>query len=362
MLVVRALLRPADVYTYLVARFGRPNGFQNMLRKDDSDNWIHWDFNLKSGDTDVYLAGASREVHIFVTEDLSDHDWVNLIGAIKKDFGRVGPQKSAVLKTLEKYVVFQNKYVALAGICADLHASILDAAPRERLLNPATAAKENPDAFQEAAQRTSARANTIYASSLQLRLLTPIVAEAFINMVILMFCKDAVRDDEDAYQSFLRAKIPQRLEALSANCAGFDRSIDTTTDAYKIFMRVIDKRNFALHGNVDPIREQIEVVYFEGRRPLFNEPGHNVEKFFDHLEAVSEPLNVVAEYEGMHDFLIEIRDCMDARTRHFFDQVISDAYPGWEVHKRRVTRILPDTVITGSAHGMRYDDELDVIR
>lgn len=39
-------LSPADLYCYLHARFGPPNGFQNFLRKDDSDNLIHWDWTL----------------------------------------------------------------------------------------------------------------------------------------------------------------------------------------------------------------------------------------------------------------------------------------------------------------------------
>jgi len=125
-------------------------------------------------------------------------------------------------------------------------------------------------------------------------------------------------------------------------------------------MRVISRRNFALHGNVDPLHEQIEIVYFDGRRPLFSSPGNNVEKFFEHQEAIHKPLEVIAEYEAVHVFLAEIADCLDARTRAFFDQVINDAYPGYEVRKRRVTRILPDHIITGMLGGVRYDDDLAV--
>ena len=111
-LIVRSMLRPVDVYCYLVARFGQPNGFQSFLRRDDSDNWIHWDFNLKTGEVDLYLAGTSRDVHITAREPISDNEWIELINVIKADFGRIGPQKSQVLRSLEKFVVFQNKYVA----------------------------------------------------------------------------------------------------------------------------------------------------------------------------------------------------------------------------------------------------------
>src|SRR4051794_16547007 len=86
MLVVRRQLSPVDLYTYLVSRFGEPNGFQNLLRREDSDNWIHWDFNLKAGTTDVYFAGASREIHVSVSEKLTDENWKELIDCIKADY------------------------------------------------------------------------------------------------------------------------------------------------------------------------------------------------------------------------------------------------------------------------------------
>lgn len=33
-------VRPSDLFCYLNARFGPPNGIQNFLRSDDSDNLI----------------------------------------------------------------------------------------------------------------------------------------------------------------------------------------------------------------------------------------------------------------------------------------------------------------------------------
>src|SRR5690349_24755925 len=63
-LVVRSQLKPVDVYAYLKGRFGQPNGFQNFLRRDTSDNLVHWDFNLKAGSVDLYFCGATREVQI----------------------------------------------------------------------------------------------------------------------------------------------------------------------------------------------------------------------------------------------------------------------------------------------------------
>ena len=39
-LIVRNEITPADLCSYFVARFGPPNGLQNLLRQESSDNLI----------------------------------------------------------------------------------------------------------------------------------------------------------------------------------------------------------------------------------------------------------------------------------------------------------------------------------
>lgn len=177
---------------------------------------------------------------------------------------------------------------------------------------------------------------------------------------ILLYCKDAIRDDKAAYDAFRRATIPERLSLLSQNCLGFVRGIDTRTAGYANFMRIISKRNFAIHGNVDPESEPIETVYFDGKRPLFVQPGTHIEKFFEHLEKLHSPEEAVEDYENAHAFLHKIVECLDARHRFHFDQVVNDPFPGFEVRKKRPTRILPDHVVSSILQGARYDDELNV--
>jgi len=197
-LVVRTRLRPADIYAYLRARFGTPNGFQNLFRRDDSDNWIHWDFNLKAGDVDVYIAGTSRDIHFMIGEKMTDEDWRDLIVGLKADFGRLGREKSAMMRSFEKFVVFQNKYVTLADLCAEMHESITNMPPAQTTL-PDVTTKRSLKKYTADIKRLSKRATDLYGDCLKLRLLTPIMAEAFINMVILVFCKDEVRNDAVRY-------------------------------------------------------------------------------------------------------------------------------------------------------------------
>ena len=131
-LIVRRQLSPVDMYCYLKARFGEPNGVQNFLRKDDSDNWIHWDFNLKAADEDVYICGTYREVHFLLSEKLEDVEWRDFILKIKSDFGRIGKAKSEILNSLEKWAIFPNKFVEIAeirGICTRRSPKALRSSP-----------------------------------------------------------------------------------------------------------------------------------------------------------------------------------------------------------------------------------------
>jgi hypothetical protein len=350
------------VYAYLRARFGQPNGIQNFLRKDDSDNLIHWDFNLKAGDADIYISGASRQIMFILSESLSDQQWRSLILGLKADFARVAETKGAMTKSFEKFAVFQNKYVALADICADLHARIVDAPPYKPYAPSARTyrTRRTLKASQRAGNDASRRASTLYGDTIKLALLTPIMAEAFINMFILIFCRDEVRAKADRYDAFVRDKIPERLAALSSNCFGMHSGIDRRTEAYRAFLQVMNKRNFSTHGNVDPVREQIEVVYFEGKRPLFVEPGDHVMRFIDNIERLHSPDTVIRDYVAVHGFLHEITTYLEPRYREFFEQVIADPYPGYELKAQRVTKLFPTHTVINLLQGIRYDDELKV--
>jgi hypothetical protein len=103
-LTIRTYLRPVDTYAYLKARFGRPNGFQEYLRRDDSDNLVHWDYALMAGSTTLFVSGHGRSVQVIVHEPISDEDWKTLVLAIKNDFGRVKSEKTRTMKSFEKYV------------------------------------------------------------------------------------------------------------------------------------------------------------------------------------------------------------------------------------------------------------------
>lgn len=359
MLAVRRSLSPVDVYCYLKARFGEPNGFQNFLRKDDSDNWIHWDYNLKAGDEDVYICSTSREIHFILSARMADGDWHDLISAIKRDFERVGNEKSAILDSLEKWVIFPNKFVEIAAVCAELHADILNNAGSFRDYKTPSASKAK-HREREAVKQLLQRLSKAYRSSLELSLLTPVLAEAFINMAILILCKLEVRNNKRQFEAFMRSNIDAKLFDLAYKCNGFMRPIDQHSDAFKNFKRVMDKRNHNIHGNSDPEKEQLETVYFEGTRPLFKDPGDHIAKFLEARERQYQPEIVIKEYEDTHTFLSEIISCLDPTLVDAFRRIIEDEHPGYDVRRKKMGGLFPNYVAVGAMQGMRYDDELSL--
>jgi hypothetical protein len=360
-LMVRQHLSPVDVYCYLKARFGEPNGFQNWLRQDTSDNWIHWDYYLKAGDEDVYVCGMSREIHFVLSEKMTDQNWRDLGLSIKTDYGRVGKEKSAVLKSLEHWVTFPNKFVEIADICAELHSEIVDnMGGYQSYKTPSYRNMKTAAQGAKLAEQLTRRSEKLYQHCLELSLLTPVLAEAFINMIVLILCKQEIRRNKRQFDEFIRSQIDLKLFDLFYKCEGFAKPIDQHSDEFKNFKRVMDKRNNAIHGNCDPEREKIESVYFEGKRPLFLEPGDHIGKLLETLERQHEPATVIKDYQDTHAFLVYILSCLMPGKSDPVRSIVESRYPGYDLNRKITGCLFSDYIAIGHVRGMRYDDELPV--
>lgn len=358
-LIFRTHLRPVDIYSYLKARFGAPNGVQTYLRSDDSDNLFHWDYNIKAGVGDIYILGASRQIHFHLSEKIEDSGWGLLLRTIKRDFARIAKGKSTILKSFEKWAVFENKFAIIAENCAELHENILEAPE----FDSRRLCASNKKILGQSLRRikdTSKRAATLHGDCLKLRLLTPIMSEAFIALFIITFCKDEVRRDKGRYTSFMRARIPDRLELLYQNCHSMISPVDKKSDSYKNFMTIINERNDLIHGNMHPEKDFIEIVYFEGKQPIYQETGDQITKFFEQLEKLYDPSRVIENYENAHLFLFELIRCLHPKAHSWFLNIMNDSYPGFEMRQKRITRLFPSHLATVNFPGMRFDDELEI--
>jgi len=348
------------MYCYLRARFGQPNGLCNVLRNPDtSDNYIHWDYLLKVSDENLYIMGLSREIQFVPSEAMTDTNWRALLANIRGDFGRVGREKSRVLDGLEKWLVFPNRYVQIANACADLHGSVvtnMDGASSFKGRSFQT--KRESSAQAKEREKVAERAMEVYDKALQLSLLIPVLAEAFINMLALMLCKKEIKRNKRHFEHFMRQNVDTKVFDLPYKCDGFRKSIPTDAESIVHFKRIMDRRNHAIHGNVDPEKDNIEVVYFDGKIPLFKDGGDNVGRYQDAMERMYRPREVIRDYEGVFLFFEEVIACLEPRLVPDVRTIMEDPLPGYDVGRRVTGNLFPQNTIVGQLPGMKYDDEL----
>src|ERR1700675_2069273 len=109
-------IRPVDLYCYLGSRFGSPNGFQNFLRRDDSDNLIHWEWTFRCAHGLLSFLGMNFRTEIQLIGDflLEEADKEEFVQQIKADFANYGAKMSQLRKArLEDWIEFANPYQRL---------------------------------------------------------------------------------------------------------------------------------------------------------------------------------------------------------------------------------------------------------
>ncbi|MBW4575546.1 MAG: hypothetical protein KME08_09720 [Aphanothece sp. CMT-3BRIN-NPC111] len=87
---VTSNIKPVDLYVYLKARFGEPNGITMVTKDhDDSDNMIHWHYSLRAESGRIDFLCWTFRLEICHTLDVVAVDANELLSEIKRDFGRM---------------------------------------------------------------------------------------------------------------------------------------------------------------------------------------------------------------------------------------------------------------------------------
>jgi hypothetical protein len=265
-------IKPLDLYCYLYAKYGPPNGMQNFLRSDDSDNLIHWEWTLAGeyGLTSIQGQNFRSEVHLigdFKGKGLTLNDFIS---QIKSDIENYGKNISELRKELEKWTQFVNPYQRIES-AVNQHFSKLE----ELELNPQADKVPQPtseDEMKTYSQRwaaVSAKYSFAIGLTFGLRSMLPVLAESFINLVLFVLCRPDIKSNERLFQNTIRQPIDVRIQSLHINCVGFESAVDYTSDECKAFHSLMNERNDLLHGNVEVNKLSIGDVYFNKCVPLF---------------------------------------------------------------------------------------------
>lgn len=265
-------IKPLDLYCYLYAKYGPPNGIQSLLRSDDSDNLIHWEWALAGeyGITMIQGQNFRTEVHLrghFKDKGLMVDDFIS---QIKSDIGSQGKKISELRKNLEKWTQFVNPYKRIES-AVNQHFSKLD----HLSLDPENDKVSHPTTEEEwktyGDRLSTATDKYSYAVGLTfgLRSMLPVLAESFVNLILFILCRPDIKSNERLFQSTIRQPIDVRIQSLHINCIGFESAIDYSSNECKNFHTLMNERNDLLHGNVEVNKLSIGHVFFNKNVPLF---------------------------------------------------------------------------------------------
>jgi hypothetical protein len=269
--VLKNEIRPVDLYCYFGARFGQPNGIQNILRGDHSDNLIHWEWFLRWGEGYLTIQGTNFRTEVWLSStSVTETDRDSFIEQLKADFPNHAKGMGQVRKALEHWIEFVNPYRRLRrsveSLMTELTSLGLDTS-RDSL--PDFADQADPMASQDIWKNQADKYSRAIGLSFGIRSMLPVMGEAFVNLMMYVLLKPDLRKDERLRDNAIRQPIDIRVRSLSHNCRGFKVSPDYSSEACKQYHSLVNERNDLLHGNIVVDKLKFNELYFFGRVPVF---------------------------------------------------------------------------------------------
>ena len=347
--IIENQISPADLFCYLCARFGPPNGFQNILRKDDSDNLIHWHWTFRSGSGFVDILGMNFCTNITFAGnfDFEDGDLDKFITLVKSDFKHHGKGMSECRNALEDWIEFINPYQRLRQSIDQLvkELSLLNIDDLNEL--PAALSFSDQDKQQEIISQwndAGMRLSKAFGICFGIRSMLPVMAEAFINLILFTLMHPDRKKDERLKDNLFKQDIDIRVKSLHLNCCGFEKAVDFSNSVCRQYNRLVSERNDLLHGNIAINKLKFNDVYFVGRIPIFKEYRSMWNRVFE-VQKTSVGLdNVMDDIAVVTDFIDYVLSCLDDSIRPAVEQIVSSRELGLLEKEMRVGVLFPNHI------------------
>ena len=347
-------ISPSDLYCYFYLRFGVPNGIQNFLRADDSDNLIHWDWTLVYSDRLLTILGMNfrTEIHFIDCDDKVSFTKDDFIAFLKEDIDRFKVQISKMQKEkLEEWDVFVNPFYQLEESIEQLFCDLKDLKldPLKEKL-PDLSSQLDLKKFREEFDLLASRYYKGAGLSLSLKMMIPVLAEAFINLLIYILARDDVRNNERLFNSFFREQIDVRIQSLHLKCKGFIKEVNWSEEPCKKYNSIVNQRNDLLHGNVSIDTRKISEVFFNGRVPLFKKYETMWQRSIGISIETSGFLEVESNYEIVKAFIEYVKSCLDLSVRKQIDIIFGMRDLGRNRKTNKIGVLFPNHLVDFFSH------------
>lgn len=333
-LTIENEVRPSDLFCYLNARFGPPNGIQNFLRSDDSDNLIHWNWTLSHENGLVDINGTNFRTDVYFIGkfgvDVTDAD--EFASIIKGDFLKYGKQMSDCPKSLESWVEFVNPYQRLRRSIDQLVKQLEAIKVHEIVEPPENLSSGNEFVLEDFSKQwndASDRLSRAFGLCFGIRAMLPVMAEAFVNLVLYVLMRSELKSDGRLRENAFKQHIDVRIKSLHLNCRGFKQAVDYSSPACGQYHSLVNERNDLLHGNIVIEKLRFNEVFFSGKIPVFKEYRSMWHRAFD-VQRNSVGLDkVMDELRVVNNFIDYVLSCLDDQMRPNLEHVISSMELGF---------------------------------
>ena len=253
-LILRNEISPANLYLYLLARFGSPNGVITELRKHDdrARRSVLWHYSLDWRGRMMHIICYHFRVDLIFSSgqevDISPESFAKLL---QEGLTRHRFEVDKARKLVDRYKSFLNPL-------SHLKDSILRMLSRaEELDSSLIRSRAHPETLEDIQWHADNQENQSIAAAelsgccLSVRMMSPVFAEMFVNLLIFNLFRDS-GDRNAEMAKFRRLGIIDRISGLASNCEGFARSPDKEARPLRDFLDLMNRRNDLLHGNIKP--------------------------------------------------------------------------------------------------------------
>lgn len=340
-------LSPLSLYKLLKSKFGVANGMSMFLKSDSTDNLIHWHYTFNIDKNELHFWGKSSGVEIIlkIHENISfdEKDWDILISNIKSSFSKYGEKMNKVQANFEKYTLFINPFTRLNDTLKNLVKELesLDIAEIKRHDTYNLSDIERAEYYKKFNQWIHNVERSVSLGT-TIRMLSPVLAESFINTLLLILSKDDFKKDKRLYESLIRQQIDIRVKTLHLNCIGFEKPIDGEAKEFKEFQTLMNNRNDFLHGNIDPIQLMFEDVYFDlDNIPLFKEDEGIITKTMKNYLKNVEAENAFKDFKTASIFIDFVLSHLAEQVRKNIEHFLITRMPGYNNKTQKIGILFP---------------------
>jgi hypothetical protein len=251
---LRKEVSPASLYLYLLGRYGPPNGVLSMLRQKDErvERTVLWHYTLEWRKRHLHIVCHPYRLDVI----FGPGQEVEITPATIADMFRSGMERhhEQVAKAraqVERHRSFLNPLSHMIDSIRHMLAKAdeLDQNIVKSMPHPETL--EDIKWHHDNHEKHSAAAAELSSCCLSVRMMSPVAAEMFVNLLIFNLFKTEGQP-KDAKEKFRRGSIIDRVEKLAESCDGFAIKPDRNAEPMRGFLDLMNRRNDLLHGNIKP--------------------------------------------------------------------------------------------------------------